>query len=359
MKRLLPAFLLLLVTHTRGQDIFKGYEHLFTKPLQYTAFKTHTAPVIDGRLQEAVWQNAPWTSYYIDIEGDKKPVPYRATRCKMLWDDDNLYIAAEMEEPHIWGYLHKRDQIIYNDNDFEIFIDPDNDTHHYFEIEINALNTIFDLYMSRPYRNAGKLRMDWNASNMKSAVYIEGTLNNPSDTDTKWTVEFAIPFSDLRLEDYVVAPPQKGTMWRINFSRVQWETDIQDGKYVRKKDSTGKRIPENNWVWSPQGVINMHYPERWGYLFFGDQEQTAFAVPAEEELKNYLWLIYYKQKAYRGKHKTYAGLLNLLNIPDTIPLHGKNYHLQMQGSDNSFFASINIGSVVLWNIDENGRVFSN
>ena len=38
---------------------------------------------------------------------------------------------------------------VFNDNDFEIFVDPDGSTHGYKEIEINAIRTIFDLLMNK------------------------------------------------------------------------------------------------------------------------------------------------------------------------------------------------------------------
>ena len=62
-----------------------------------------------------------------DIEGDKKPRPRFRTRAKMLWDDQFFYVAAELEEPHVWATLTKHDSVIFHDNDFEIFIDPDGD----------------------------------------------------------------------------------------------------------------------------------------------------------------------------------------------------------------------------------------
>lgn len=314
-------------------------------------------------MNEAAWKSAPWTSYYVDIEGDKKPLPYLQTRCKMLWDDQNLYIAAEMLEPHIWGNLTKHDQIIFHDNDFEVFIDPDNDTHHYFELEWNALNTVFDLYMSKPYRNRGKLRTDWNAKNMKSAIAIDGTINNASDTDRKWILEIAIPFDDLQLDDFITPSPKPGSTWRINFSRVQWETEVADGKYVKKKNaSTGKNLPENNWVWSPQGVINMHFPERWGYIRFDDKapgkKPISFSVPGEETLKKYLWLIYYKQKDFSHRHKKYSSTLEELGMPAMITENVKEYSIQLtQQEERKFFATItNEENGGGWSIDQDGYI---
>jgi hypothetical protein len=96
---------------------------------------------IDGRLDDPVWSRAPWTADFVDIEGDAKPTPRFRTRVKMLWDDQYYYVGAWMEEPHVWGKLTRHDSVIFHDNDFEVFIDPDGDTLEYYEFEINALNT--------------------------------------------------------------------------------------------------------------------------------------------------------------------------------------------------------------------------
>jgi hypothetical protein len=75
---------------------------------------------------------------------------------KMVWDDEYLYVAAEMEEPDIWATLTERDSVIFHDNDFEVFIDPDGDTHAYYELEVNALATAWDLMLLKPYRDGGR-----------------------------------------------------------------------------------------------------------------------------------------------------------------------------------------------------------
>ncbi|MBX3253169.1 MAG: carbohydrate-binding family 9-like protein [Chitinophagaceae bacterium] len=345
------------------QDIFNEYEHLFTLPRHYTAYQVKTGLNIDGKINEKAWRKAPWSEYYTDIEGSKQPAPALKTRCKMLWDEKHLYIAAELEEPHIWGKLTKHDQIIYQDNDFEVFIDPDNDTHHYFELEFNALNTVFDLYLSKPYRNRGHLRMDWNAKGLRSAVYTEGTTNNALDTDKKWTIEIAIPFDALTLEDYAAKKPADGDTWRINFSRVQWHTKVKDGDYVKKTNpETGKSLPENNWVWSPQGVINMHFPERWGYLQFSGRKAgkkpVPFVLPEGESFKKYLWLVYYKQKAYARQNRQYATGLPELKLPETVTEGGETATLELHSlSQKEFKAVITISqSGKRWQIDQDGKI---
>ena len=71
---------------------------------------------------------------------------------KMLWDDEALYIAAEIEEPHVWATITEHDAVIFQDPDFEVFLDPDGDNHNYAELELNAKNTTWDLLLTKPAR---------------------------------------------------------------------------------------------------------------------------------------------------------------------------------------------------------------
>lgn len=364
MLKIKQAFVLLLFLlpgiAAISQDIFKGYENLFTQPLQYTVYYTSNAISIDGKAEEKSWQEAPWSADFIDIEGAGKPLPLLQTRVKMLRDENNLYIFAELHEPHIWGTLTQHDTIIFYDNDFEVFIDPDGDTHNYFEIEINALNTIFDLFLSKPYRNGGTLLTTWNTENIKTAVQINGTLNTPGDIDKSWTIEMAIPFASLKTGTYFRSP-SANTLWRINFSRVQWDTEISGGKYKKKTNAAGKPLPENNWVWSPQGVINMHYPERWGYIRFAGKDEraanAAYALPEGEEMKKYLWLLYYKQKDFRHKNRRYATSLAALKMPEVINTkEGSKYMLTLEANTSQFSGAVIKNDKERWKIDHDGRI---
>ncbi len=234
---------------------------------EYHIKKTSIAPKIDGKIQDRVWKNAMWTSDFVDITGDLGKRPSLRTRTKMLWDDNILYIAVEMQEPHLWATLTHHDALMYQDHDFEVFIDPGGDQTNYFEIEVNALNTTMELLMNKPYRKGGTYDMGWNADGMRTAVELKGTLNQQLDTDTGWTLEMAIPFTALKKEGRVFHPA-KGSTWRINFSRVEWSMEMKEGIYSVKRNAQGKKLPEDNWVWSPIGEINMHIPEQWGYIIF-------------------------------------------------------------------------------------------
>ncbi|MFH1765848.1 MAG: carbohydrate-binding family 9-like protein [Gemmatimonadota bacterium] len=237
----------------------------------YDAPRAWEPITIDGILGESAWATAPWTEEFVDILGHEAPVPPFRTRAKILWDDEHLYIGAEMEEPHLWATLQDRDAIIYQDDDFEVFLDPDGDGLAYFEIEINAMGTVFDLFMNKPYNQGGRAEIGWDAAGLVTGVSLMGTLNDPTDHDRGWTVEMAIPWSSLippGHDDHVL-PPNLGDSWRVNFSSVDWPLEVVDGAYRKTETPTRENPhPESNWVWSPQFAVNMHLPEMWGVVRF-------------------------------------------------------------------------------------------
>jgi hypothetical protein len=187
----------------------------------------------------------------------------------MLWDDRYWYIAAQMEEPDLWATIRERDAVIFRDNDFELFIDPGGTAHRYFEVEMNQLGTVWDLFLAKPYRDGGHADNSWNIDGLRLAVAVDGTLNDPRDRDRGWTVELAIPWAALADSGRNIVPPRRGAEWRVNFSRVEWDVDTAGGRYMKRTGADGKPLPEHNWVWSPQGVVDMHQPETWGVVHFG------------------------------------------------------------------------------------------
>jgi hypothetical protein len=232
-------------------------------PRNYRAPHASAPPVIDGWLNDAAWRAADWTDLFVDIEGATKPKPRFDTRVKMLWDDTYFYVGAELREPHVWATLTQHDSVIFHDPDFEVFIDPDGDGLEYYEFEINARGTFWDLFLAKPYKQGGKAQNAWEIPGLKSAVWVEGTLNDPHDTDRGWSVELAFPWKVLGDFAHRPSPPHDGDQWRVNFSRVEWPIEIVKGAY---RKPTGAR--EDNWVWSPQGAIDMHKPDRWGIVTF-------------------------------------------------------------------------------------------
>ena len=286
-------------------------------PKGYVCYRAAKPIEIDGRLDEEAWQAAPWTDPFVDIEGDLKPRPRYVTRAKMLWDDNYFYVAAQLEEPHISGGLTKHDAVIFQDNDFEVFIDPDGDNHEYYEIEINALNTEWDLFLKKPYRNGGPAINEWEIPGLKTGVHVQGTLNKSSDKDQFWSVEFAFPWKVLAEYAHRPSPPRDGDQWRVNFSRVEWLYDIVEGKYKKVP-----KTPEANWVWSPQGVIDMHRPETWGYVQFSTAEpgKATYRPDPAGPIRARLMQIYHAQKVFHDTNKRWATKLSELLVPDMIGL---------------------------------------
>ncbi len=328
-------------------------------PNIYTCHQSQQALTIDGQALEADWQKAPWTALFVDIEGDKKPLPYLDTKVKMLWDSSFFYFYAEMKEPHIWAKLTQRDAVIFRDNDFEIFIDPDGDTHNYYELEINALNTVWDLLLTRAYRDGGHAIDHWDIHGLKTAIHLDGTLNDPTDQDEGWSVEIAIPWEVLSEAARQKAPPKEGDSWRVNFSRVQWETAIVDGEYVKKKNpESGKNLPENNWVWSPMRAIAMHEPEFWGLVRFtakGEALGLNNALRYELLAKQLLYEVHRKQRDLHRKKSPYARNLNALGL-SAYKIRDKALQTKITINQAGYLVSISHPDFrITWLLDQTGR----
>ena len=100
----------------------------------------------------------------------------------------------------------------------------------------------------------------------------------------------------------------------MNFSRVQWKVDIVNKAFCKRLQENGQPLPEDNWVWAPTGVINIHYPELWAFLFFTKEDKRAadFPIPENEYRKWELRKLYYAQQAYLDENGHYADSLDVL-----------------------------------------------
>ncbi|MGC4033123.1 MAG: carbohydrate-binding family 9-like protein [Tepidisphaeraceae bacterium] len=286
-------------------------------PRLYACGRTDHAISITGRGDDLAWQGAAWTEDFVDIQGIARPMPRFKTRAKMLWDDQYFYVFAELQEPHVWANITQKNQVIFHDNDFEIFLDPDSDHHGYHEFEVNARGTIWELTLPKPYRDGGKPEDPDNIAGLVCKVHVDGTLNDPSDTDRGWSVEIAIPWTGLAAYNAGRAgPPADGDRWHLNFSRVEWLSDIIDSQY-RKIPKTMR--DEDNWAWSPIGVIDMHRPERWGVVQFIRDAHAKSATPDPlQATRDALVAVYYRQRSYHEQTGIYADSLAKLGLTDSL-----------------------------------------
>jgi hypothetical protein len=265
----------------------------FPRPLDqvagYTALRTGVAPVIDGRLDDECWINAPRSSRFVDLISGAPTV--HDTRVAVLWDDDNLYVGFWVEEPFVEATLTERDSLIYNDNDVEVFVAG---RDAYYELEVNALGTIYEVLFvwedslgdfpgfdadmpgARPWNGVGFTThprgprvgfWEWDFPGLRWGVAVDGTLNDNRDRDRGWTAEIALPWEGMRplaAADGRSLPPEHGDVWRISFSRFNQYREAPTA------------VDSGGWALSAHGVWDSHIPELFPHVSFStrlvDQE---------------------------------------------------------------------------------------
>lgn len=263
----------------------------------YTCLRTSQPITIDGNLDKPVWAKAPRSTRFVDMASGSPG--FFDTRMAALWDDENLYIGFWVEEPFIQAHHTERDSVIFQENDVEVFIDGGD---CYYELEINALATIYevmfiwrdayqkgsrfdvpeyDVHERQAFTFGGDYDrhpasfwrgthprgtrwafLDWDFPGIKVATQINGTLNDDSVVDQGWTCEIALPWSGMKwLANGRSLPPNDGDTWRIFFGRFQQLMNA--GQEVQ---------PHPAWVLSPHGVYDTHQPDCFPYVKFSAQE---------------------------------------------------------------------------------------
>lgn len=314
------------------------------RPPTYVVLKRrhlHRTPVyvpleLDGRLAKPEWDHVPWSQVFEDIEGAARQArDHPKTHFKMMYDEQYLYIGAELIEEKIWGTITEQNSTMYDENDFEVFLNPDSSRHHYYELEMNCLNTIWELVLEKPYKDAYDIVNPYNLPHTKTAVYVDGVTNSPHAKCTKWSVEIALALEDLvQFDRWRQRRVEAGDVWRMNFSRVQYQLEaILDENTKQLQYAKVPNTKEDNIVWAPTGVIDIHRPEKWGYVLFASStDYKQGEKEFEEALQGHLGLqiaverildaIYYDQRQFWQEHGAFAARLDLL--------YGKDENGQIQ-----------------------------
>ncbi len=260
----------------------------------YTCYRTRSAIHVDGSLDEPAWSRAPRSPRFIDVIGGT-PGLYD-TRSALLWDDQHLYIAFWCEEPYPEAHITQRDGLLWFENDVEVFIDGGDS---YYEFQINALNTIYEvLYIWKDaYRPGGHFDVpefdifaqnaqtfggnhdrtgeyfwkgshprglrwvfrDWDFPGLKTAVSIQGRLNDSASVSQGWTLELAFPWSGMGwLANGRALPPAAGDIWRLFLGR--YEKMLLNGQETHV-----------GWAWDKIGTDDNHYPERFTPITFSTE----------------------------------------------------------------------------------------
>ncbi len=328
----------------------------YLNPRYYLCYYTPAPPVVDGALNEAAWDAAPWTESFVDLFIDIKTPPPYDTKVKMLWDENYFYFAARMEDPHVRADFVTRDTVICLENDFEIFADPNGDNMDYFEFEMNARGTVWDLFLARAYRDTVNPDNGWDIKGLKTGIKVDGTLNDPSDTDRGWVTEIAIPWSDLRSFAHMSCPPQENDQWRVNFLRVQYVPKIIGERY--EKDETK---PANNSAWSPHHSKGIHDPECFGIVQFSKKPfGTAEIIPDRSlPARSILMQIYTAQKKFEKENGRYASSFEELGLVPETP-EGVNAIRQFALRPGGFAATVELrdqDATTRWHVNEISRLW--
>ncbi|MEN6345582.1 MAG: carbohydrate binding family 9 domain-containing protein [Armatimonadia bacterium] len=157
-------------------------------PLTVTAIKTAAAPVLDGNLDDAVWQQGQWYSNFTLLGEGMKPATAQ-TRFKVAFDQHNLYFGVELLEPQMDKLVARetqRDGRVHSDDVLEIMVVPNSARLEYYHFSVNPLGTQYDAEL----RQGGNVRTtEWDG-NWEAKV---------AKGPQAWTVEVALPFVELGL----------------------------------------------------------------------------------------------------------------------------------------------------------------
>jgi hypothetical protein len=204
---------------------------------------TATPPVIDGDLEgEDAWRAAAVLDPFQNTM-DGTPA-HRPTTVRLLWDATHLHVAMTAADDLLQTRYTAHDDELWNEDAFEVFLDPGGDRRHYYEIQVSPAGVVFDSHLPAYRKN----RNAWSSA-VRAAVALDGSLNRDGEEDHGWSAELSIPFASL--DQGGGTPPAPGDVWKVNFFRVDLTPK-------------GKRYS----AWSPPLRGDFHALDRFGPVRF-------------------------------------------------------------------------------------------
>lgn len=192
---------------------------------------------LTGRGDGIEWKMAKWN---LLIKLDSGGNNYRS-RFKILYSDKGIYLLFNGEDRKITTQASQDFGAIYEGDAFEVFFHPNPQVPEYFEYEINQLNKVLILMISRK-NNKGCDWIPWhyeNGKQMTTVVDVVGGGMEAGGQIRSWSAEVFFPYGILDLLDNV--PPKNGTVWNANFCRLDYDSD----RMIK-------------WSWSPKIKISFH-----------------------------------------------------------------------------------------------------
>lgn len=221
------------------------------------ARRAHGRIFIDGNLDEAAWGRASVIDGFFTIaDGGSVPAAAR-TSVRVLWDEKNLYVGAEMEDEDIVARHTVKNSKTWEDDVFEIFIKPFGDRDGYYEFHVTPRNTTLQLFF--PSRSLkGPFQNHVFEGGMQSAVSVRGAINCGESKDEGWTAEIAVPFSAFGI---TAPPPESGTVWTGAFCRYDYPR-FRPGCCGRPKELSSS---------AALSILNFHRYEDYDRLVFAEE----------------------------------------------------------------------------------------
>lgn len=177
---------------------------------------------ITGEGDANAWQLADW----IDLPQRQGKNDGWKTQAKILYSDKGLYFLMRGDDKKLTATLEEDFTNLYDEDVMEVFIWPDENHPVYFEYEISPLN--YELPIMVPNLD-GKFMgwLPWHYEGEKRTIHatsIQGGEKQSGASVDGWTAEFFIPYELLKPLQNI--PPQKGTEWRINLYRIDYDEEV-------------------------------------------------------------------------------------------------------------------------------------
>ncbi|MEM7019493.1 MAG: DUF5916 domain-containing protein, partial [Pseudomonadota bacterium] len=137
---------------------------------------------LDGKLDEGIWQQLPAYDEFVVIEPDTLANTPYATKVRFLYDNNNLYVGVDMEQPAetLIARLSGRDSRLINRDNINITLDTSGEGRYGFWFGINLGDSLMDgtLLPERQFSS------DWDGA-WRGASTV---------TEKGWSAEFQIPW---------------------------------------------------------------------------------------------------------------------------------------------------------------------
>ncbi len=169
---------------------------------------SETAPEIDGKLDDAVWQEAGLIDRFLQVIPVPGAQPSQKTDVRILTDGEFIYFGVRCHDTDpaaIVANLMLRDAMAWHDDRIVIAIDTFNDHRNGYAFEINPRGSRHDVLVEGDAYNG-----DW-----QTLWFAEATIDSGG-----WSVEVAIPYHSLNFDP-------NSDIWGFNISRGIRRNDEQ------------------------------------------------------------------------------------------------------------------------------------